>query len=277
MPRIHRTSFGLETCMFSAHQMHGEAALHLGASAAMGALAAQDMSLQSMIMGHGLAVVIVGAEIDYEDHLNFFSAPTILADSWVSLRDDGKVLLFYCRLSVSGDKGILISVRARPLRLSGGAALDAAPGAIDGALRARFLPDELVKDVPTRYLQAQIDSWLPEAERIDGGDHPLVIGRCDCELADQWQFARLPSLVAAAREQIAFSKGGELRVGLQKPLKKFRGEWFRPMYFGDRGRIEFEVFRRSEETLFVYRVFGASVMGAGEDKRQLCAIAVETF
>ena len=74
MPRVHRVSFGLETCMFSPFQLHGESALRLAASAAMSALAQHGMSLQSMIHKHGLGLVILSAEVEYEAKLTFFSA-----------------------------------------------------------------------------------------------------------------------------------------------------------------------------------------------------------
>ena len=49
MPRVHQGEFGLDTGMFSVHQMHPEIALRLGGSLALGGLARQGLSLQSMI------------------------------------------------------------------------------------------------------------------------------------------------------------------------------------------------------------------------------------
>jgi len=80
--------------MFSVHQMHPEAALRLGSSAALGGMAERGRSLQSLITEHGTGLV----------------------------------------------------------------------------------------------------------EPLGGGSHPLFVGRGDCELADQWLYARLPALVGAARD-----------------------------------------------------------------------------
>jgi len=277
MPRNHRMTFGLETCMFSAHQMHPESVLRFGASAAMEAIAQQDMSLQSMIMKHGLGVVIVGAEVEYEEKLTFFSGTSMVSDSWVHIRDDGKLLLFRARFSVSGKQGISALVKARPVKLSGGAAMDATPAAIEGELRARVAADEIESDVPTRILESQIEAWVSGAEALGGGSHEIFIGRSDCELADQWQFVRLSSHVANVRERLAFGGARELSVGMKKPLQRYRGEFYRPMYLGDTGRIELKAFRKDERTYFVYRVLGALVPGAAEDTRPLCALAVEVF
>lgn len=263
--------------MFSPHQMHPESALRFAASAAMEALARQEMSLQSMLQKHGLGLVIVGAEVDYEGKLTFFSATSMATDSQVRLRDDGKLLLFRIRHSVADGQAISVFVRARPVKLSGGAAMDATPAAIEGALRARIAADEIESDVPTRVLESRIAAWVSDADELGGGEHRFFIGRSDCELADQWQFVRLPSLVATAREQLAFGGVPALSVGLRKPLQMFRGEYYRPMFLGDSGRIELNAFRRGEQTYFVYRVLGALVPGAPEDKRPLCAMAAEVF
>lgn len=277
MPRSHRVTFGLETCMFSPYQMHPESALRLTASAAMDGLARQEMSLQWMLRKHGLGLVILGADVDYEGELTFFSATSVMTDTQIRLRDDGKVLLFRTKHSVPDGPAVSTSVRARPVKLSGGAALDATPAAIEGEPRARIAADEIESNVPSRVLQAQIDAWVSDADEIGHGEHRFFIGRTDCELADQWGFVRLPSIVATAREQLAFSGMRELSAGMRKPLRMFRGEYFRPMYLGDNGRIEVKAFRKGEQTYFVYRVLGALVPGAPEDKRPLCALAAEVF
>jgi len=264
--------------MFSPHQMHPECSLRYAASAAMEALARQGSSLQSMLHEHGLGLVIVASEVDYEEEaLTFFSGTSMTTEVRVSLRDDGRLLIFRARHSVPAGPAISITVRARPVKLSGGAAMDAAPAAIEGALRACFAADEIEAGVPSRVLQSLIDSWVAGGEELGAGEHSFFIGRSDCELADQWQFVRLPSLVATTRERVALSDARALSVSLKKPLRAFRGEYFRPMYLGDSGRIEFKAFRKEARTYFVYRVLGALVPGASEEQRPVCAIAAEVF
>ena len=277
MSQAHRVSFGLETCMFSAHQMHPESALRFTANAAMEALAQQDMSLQSMLQKHGLGLVIVGADVEYEGKLTFFSAITMTTETRVCLRDDGKLILFRTRHSVPNGQGISVFIRARPVKLSGGAAMDATPTAIEGELRARFAADDIESHVPPRVLQSRIDDWVSDADELGGGEQKFFIGRSDCEIAEQWQLIRLPSLVSRAREQLAFSGAHELLVGLSKPLQMFQGEFLRPMFLGDSGLVEPKAFRKGEQIYFVYRILGALVPNAPEEKRPLCGIAVEVL
>jgi len=279
MPRLHQSEFGLETGMFSVHQMHPEVALRLGLSVALGGLGKQERSLQSMIISHGTALVVVGVEVHYLRPLTFFSATSIVTDSHVSLRDDGMLLTFHIRHSVAGEDAIAICIATRPVKVSGGPALDAVPAPANSQVRALFAPDEIVpkRAAPTRYLRAQIQRWVMDAEQIGEGRQPLLIGRNDCEFADQWLYARLPSFVATAREQLVFDGAADLSVSLSKPITRFQGEFFRPMYFGDQGRIEVKLYRRGEQTFAVHRVLGELTSGAPEEERPLCALAVEAF
>jgi hypothetical protein len=123
-------------------------------------------------------------------------------------------------------------------------------------------------------------------EKIGEGGRPLFIGRSDCEFAEQWFFARLPSFAASVREQMLFDGAGDLSVTAARPVTTFQGEFFRPMYFGDRGRIEAEAYRQDDRVVVVHRLLGTPVPGtdgadaadgAGNGDRPLCALAVETF
>lgn len=279
MATVHRTEFGLDTGMFSVHQMHPEIALRLGGSAALAGLARRRCSLQSMITDHHTAVVVMWCEVRYPRPLTFFSAPTVSTAATVRLREDGKLLLFEMAHSVDGHEAVCTRVGVRPVRLTGGPALDATPGPVDEAVRSLFASDDLVPaDVaPTRYLQAEIDRWTAGAERIAEGRRPLFIARNDAELADQWLYSRLPSFVATAREDLLFEGASELAVALQRPIVSFQGEYYRPMYLGDRGVVEVRAYRAGERTVFVHRVLGALVPGADAGTRPLCAQAVEVF
>ena len=279
MPRLHQSEIGLDTGMFSVHQMHPEVALRLGISVGLGGLGRQGRGLQSMITSHGTALVVVSTEVDYLRPLTFFSATSIVTDSHISLRDDGKLLTFHVRHSVGGEDAIAVRFATRPVAVSGGPALDAVPGPVDSQVRALFAPDEIVpkRAAPTRYLKAQVQRWVMDAEQVGEGTQPLLIGRNDCELADQWLYARLPSLVATAREQLLFDGAADLSVCLSRPITRFQGEFFRPMYFGDHGRIEVKLYRRGEQTFAVHRVLGERPPGGSDEERPLCALAVETF
>ena len=277
--RLHHTESGLDTGMFSVHQMHPEVALRLAGACALGGLAEQGRSLQSMITEHGMGLVIMKVAIDYPHPLTFFSAPAVTSEASARLRQDGKLFVFDIRHRLGTTDAIVTRICARPIKLTGGAALDAVPAPADDRIRALFTADEIVPDeaVPTRELQAMLDSRTAGAEPIGAGATPVTIGRADCEFADQWWYGRLPSLVASAREQLALAQGGPLATSLSKPLVAFRSEYFRPMYFGDHGRIETTAYRRGEETFFTHRVLGAETPGGKTGDRPLSALAFEQF
>ena len=279
MATVHRTEFGLDTGMFSVHQMHPEIALRLAGSAALAGLAESKCSLQSMITDHHTAVVVMWCEVRYPRPLTFFSASAVTTTAEVRLREDGKLLLFEMAHCVDRQEAVCTRVAVRPVKLTGGPALDAGTGALDGDLRERFGPHEPVPDntAPTRFLQAEIDRWTADAEPIAEDRRSLFIARNDAELADQWLYSRLPSFVATAREELLFDGASELAVAVQRPIVSFQGEYYRPMYFGDRGLIQVRAFRAGERTVLVHRVLGALVPGADEGARPLCAQALEVF
>ena len=272
---------GLDTGMFSVHQMHPEAALRLGGSTALGGLAERGRSLQSLVTEHGTGLVILSAEVDYRDELTFFTAPFVRTEATVGLRDDGRLVEFRMRhlAGAAAAEAIDIRVTARPIALSGGPALDATATAVPPAVRALFGPEELLPraGLPTRRLAAEVDRRTAGAEPLGGGQRPFFVGRSDCELADQWLYARLPSLVGAAREQLLLDGVAGLADTGRRPLVRFAAEYRRPMYFGDRGTVEVAAWRAGGQTVVVHRVHGAGVPGADPADRPLCALALEVF
>jgi hypothetical protein len=186
------------------------------------------------------------------------------------------------RYSTGGEEAIAVQTSLRPVKLTGGAALDAVPGPMDSQVRALFDSDEIVpsSSLPTRHLAADVQRTTAGMKKIGEGGRPLFIGRSDCEFAEQWFFARLPSLAASVRERMLFDGEGYLSVTAARPITTFQGEFFRPMYFGDRGRIEAEAYRQDDRVVVVHRFLGAPIPGtdgAGNGDRPLCALAVETF
>jgi acyl-CoA thioesterase FadM len=282
VPAVASTRYALDTGMFSVHQMHPEAALRLGGSVALGGLAERGRSLQSLVTEHGTGLVIMSAEVDYRQELTFFTAPFIRTEATVTLREDGRLLLFRMR-HLTGDDGdreaIALRVTARPIALTGGPALDAAAAELAAPVRALFGPEEITPRaaLPTRRLQAAIDGWVAAAEPLGGGSRPFFLGRGDCELADQWLYARLPSLVGAAREQLLLDGAAGLAATARQPLAAFHGEFHRPLYFGDRGTVDMAAYRAGERTVVVHEVRGAPRPGAAGGSRPLCALALEVF
>lgn len=278
MSKIHRVESGLDTGMFSAHQMHPETALRLAHSAGLGGLAKQDRSLQSMIGKYDTGLVIMRVSVEYRRELSFLSAPFVVSEARFSLRDDGKLIIFRVRHLVDDTESIVVETGIRPIKLTGGPAMDAVSGPVGDEVYELFDPDEIVprRAMPTRYLQTDIDRWTAGAQSIGEGRRPLFIGRADCEFADQWLGARLPSLVATTREQLLFDGMTGLAPGVDRPITRFHGEFFRPMFFGDRGEVEVRAYQKADRTMFVYRVLGASIPGAEAD-RPMCALAVELF
>lgn len=278
MGNVRQSGFGLDTGMFSVHQLHPEMALRYAGSAAARPVT-QGMSLQNLITEHGTSLVVVSNEVTYLRPLTFFSAPSLLSAANVRVRADGRLVIFDIRHWVSGEDAVVVRVVTRPVTLSGGPALDAVPGTVGERVMALFAPDEIVPthELPSRSLRRLISEATAGAEELGGGAVPVFIGRTDCELADQWLHARLPSLVGSAREQLMLDGESGLTECVKKPIARYHGEFFRPMYFGDQGVVQVTAYRKGTTVYAVHRVLGALPPGATEDQRPLCALALETF
>jgi hypothetical protein len=150
---------------------------------------------------------------------------------------------------------------------------------VPAPVRALFAPEEVLPsaELPTRRLAAAVAEWTAGAEPLGGGSGSFFVGRGDCELADQWLYARLPSLVGAAREQLLLDGAAGLADTARRPLVSFAAEYRRPMYFGDRGTVEVAAYRAGERIAVVHRVHGAAVPGGPAADRPLCALALEVF
>ncbi len=269
--------FDLDTGMFSVHQLHPEVAIRYACNTAW--LALRGRNLQTLITEHRTSLVVVSNEVTYQGPLTFFSAPSITSEAAVHLRDDGRLLVFDVQHRANGRDVVSVRVRTRPVALSGGPALDATPTAVDDRIRALFTEDEIVRasSAPARALRRLVARIAAESEELGGGEVPVFIGRNDCELADQWLHARLPSLVATAREWLLLNGGADLAACVKNPISKFHGEFLRPMYFGDEGRIRTTAYRDGETVHAVHEVRGALPPDVPEDQRPLCALALETF
>jgi acyl-CoA thioesterase FadM len=271
--------------MFSVHQMHPETALRLALGATLGGLAKQQRSLQSMIQKYGTGIVVMGTSVEYLRELTFFSAPSISTDASVALRDDAKLITFQARHYVGDEEAIAVRIGLRPVHLTGGEAMDAVPAPAGREVRALFDADEVVprSAMPSRRLDAGTQWAAAGTEKTGEDSRPLFIGRSDCEFAEQWFFARLPSIVASAREQLLFDGAAHLSAlsalsaSVARPLSTFQAEFFRPMFFGDRGTIETRCYQQGDRAVFVHRVLGAPIPGAHESTPPLCALAIETF
>jgi hypothetical protein len=279
MPRVHHSESGLETGAFSPHQMHPETALRLALGVTLGGLGKQGRSLQTMITKCDTALVLAGARVGYVGELTFFPDASVRSEAEVGLREDGNLLLFHVQHLAGGAPAVLVDLTLRPVALTGGPALDAVPAPVPAEVREMFGPDEIVPKsaAPARHLQAATRRRVADAERVYKGERPLFIGRTDCELADQWLGARLPSLVASAREDLLFAGAGDLAVCVQRPVATFEAEFYRPMFFGDRGRVQVTAYRTGERTTVVHQVLGPPVPEGDDADRPLCALAVEVF
>ncbi len=266
--------YPLETCMFSVHQIHAEEILRLSVQTCSGHFAARNMSLQWGLTEHSIGVVIIKADITWQEEFTFLSATSLHIDHEMRLKADGKVAESRSRIFAGGRECVHSFFQIQPIRLSGGAAMDATPTVFEGAVRDMWQDTEVTTELPSRGVAREVSRLFAKGEVLGEVIETFKIRRSDCEFADQWKFIRLPSLLSAAREELAFSQSGELAMGLSHPMKNFRSEWWHPMFLGDIGHIHLRVVRYKGEVKYAYRV---STIEESSKKRRLCAFAIESY
>jgi acyl-CoA thioesterase FadM len=278
MPRRHRITLPVDTCLFSPAQLQPATALRFGMTGLAGTIRTQLVDWPILKKEHRTTVVIAGIAIDYLRPFQFFSGAELEVDSGLVARRGGRFLELDCRLRAPGGEDFArLTTLTRPVRLSGSEALDATPADLDAALLRRFQPDERDDGPVPRPLPARLEAVTGQGTLLAEGSTAFFVSRSDCEIADQWQNVRLPDWFASAREQLVLGHGsGALTAGLSQPMARLLAEFRRPMFFGDRGALRTRAYRHGAALVFVHDVT-SMLPGVAESRRPLCATGIEEF
>jgi hypothetical protein len=133
--------------------------------------------------------------------------------------------------------------------------MSAAPGKLPPALVARFAPEEIAEGTPARILPARLAEVREKGRLVAEGEHPFVMNRHLCEVADQWCFMETPCLGSAAREAMVVAQGGkapELRLGMSRPLAAFDVEFKKPYFLLDQGTVRTQAYALEGGVAFVH-------------------------
>ena len=256
----------LTTCHFSPHQLQPHTVLGWAMDAMHVAVAHQLRPLRTLVRDHRWSLVIVGFEATWRRPLGFLDADAVEIETGLRLHDGRRELIGF-ETRIMADRDLVVEIRStgHPVRVSGSAAMDAEPCGVPEDLRALLPPDEITTAPLPRLA-------LPAGAPIRSGSLPFQLRRDECETADQWANATLATLAGRAREQLAFAG---LPEGLSLPVRDLRAALRRPIFFGEEGVIDTDVFRLPEGLVFAHRIRSRS--RGGDEDRARCATVVETL
>jgi hypothetical protein len=258
MPRTVAFSLPTDTAQFTALQLQPKSLLSLSFSALARWLREHLVSFPDLIRRHGYSLVILGANIRYEQPLGFFDCDELYVEAALRVLRHGKRVKLDVTFRGGEARGATVGILFCPVHIDDTLSLGASPQALSDALLARFQPDEIDSSAsarPVRDLLRRMEGSAEQLAHVEGP--PFVIHRHMCEVADQWAFLEVPALTGGAREGLAMENGGQaplLTEGLRHPLRSFDMELSRPYFWFQEGTVETTAYRWDDHLTFVHRL-----------------------
>jgi hypothetical protein len=274
MPRI--TTFDLitDTGHFTPLQLQPRALLAISFNAMSQWLREHLVSFPRLIKEHRFSVVILGVNLKYEAPLGFFDGDSVRVQASMKvLRAGSRAQLDVEFIGATG-RAATVRILLCPVEVIDPISLAATPGKFEGEILARFQPDEIDPASPQRTLPELKSQLEKEGQKLGEHHSPFVVYRHLCEVADQWAFLEVPTLVGASREKMALEQGErspELRDGLGLPLQSFDMELTRPYFWFQPGAVETIAYRHQGRLSLVHRLLSSV---AGEEQH---GVIVERF
>jgi len=144
-----------------------------------------------------------------------------------------------------------------PVRIDEPGSLAATPAPLEPRLLEKLLPDEIDPTPPARPLAALQEEVAQSGEPLATGQHPFVVHRHLCEVADQWAFFEVPGLIGAGRESLAERHAAEiplLRRAVGHPIRRIEIELLRPYFWLQGGTVETTAHRVNDRLVMVHRL-----------------------
>lgn len=250
-----------DTTFFTPLQIQPRAMLSLASNAWARWLQDRGTSQRGLLHAHRFGIVVVGIHLRYEEPMTFFDGDALDVQMLARVRKERS--LMEGRVSyTSGARQVGSAViLVRPIALGDVESLAALPTLVTDHVLSLFDADEIDPSAPQRVVPNLLRQLEADGRTIGSGETSLTFHRHLCEVADQWAFTDIPTLVGAARENLVMSGSsaeGALRDGLRKPMREFIAELRQPFYVFDKARIETRAYALGDDVYFVHRLIGVS-------------------
>jgi hypothetical protein len=257
MPRQSSFELVTDTSYFNPLQLQARALLATSFNSLARWLKEHFISFPKLIEQHKFSVVILGVNLAYEKPLGFFDGDSIRVEAaFRVLRGGSRAQL---EVTFNGEQGVAARVKILfcPVMVEDTVSLAASPTVFGPELLARLQADEQDPGSPERIVPQIIKLVETSGELVGEGFHEFLVHRHLCEVADQWAFLEIPTLVEASRETLARRDGKkrrELVDGISKPLRNFDMELSRPYFWLQPGKVETKAYHWNGQLTLVHRL-----------------------
>jgi acyl-CoA thioesterase FadM len=231
-------------------------------------------SFSTLIKEHRFGLVVVGGHVKFERPFDFFSADAFDVVGHAEVVQDRRLIIGHMSFMNGDEQFLSLRLLCRPVTMVGGSSFAALPTKLEGAMLAKFTPEEVTDRKIRREVVELLADYGPE-RLIAEAVKPERLYRHDCEAADQWSYIEIGSHAAIAREAMIVDAPKELRpklqAGLATSVRHVDIEIKRPLFLFDKTQIRSQVYLHEDRLTFVHTF--QSQMGGRHDH----AIVVERF
>lgn len=261
MARTTTFQIPVDTSMFTPLQLQARSVFGLAMTGWARWLREHWVPFPRLIEEHGLGVVIAGLDLEYLRPFTFFDADAIDTAVTLAVRNRGDLLFLSLDVSPSDGSPPVARVSAvlRPVRISDGLVLSAAPTNLDLDALAGFEPDEVVTTTRPR-LRTVVAELERGSSPVTTSSHTFTLHRHLCEAADQWSGIALSDITTEVRERLASGPGAGvdgLTAALVDPIRRIAIEFRRPAFFLDELTADCSAYERADGLVLLHRLSSA--------------------
>jgi acyl-CoA thioesterase FadM len=245
-----------DTCQFNALQFHPFMLLSYAGMSWSHWMRTHLVSFQRLVTEHQTAVVVLGSSIRYLRPFLFHDAEQFTVSTTTRVRADGALLLIEPTFLAGGVPFAQVQMVYRHVHIEDPQSMAAVPAPLPDVLLRRFEADEIL----TGSIERPAKAAATRAEAgalLAQGAQDQVQRRSTCEVADQWSFMQVPTLVEASREALSLASPDDfVRASLGRPLSAVHFELTKPFFAFDPFTVATAAHRVGDELTFVHRLLG---------------------
>jgi hypothetical protein len=274
MPRAIDWEEIVDTSTFSAVQLQPGVVASLAWNALARWLRTYVVSFPTLIAKESTGLVVMGFHLEYRDPVSFFDCESFRARGAFRMMRRGERGLLDLRLSSDSHELAVAQLIVRPVAIKDPVSLGAEPSPMPESLLSQFEDDEAESASPVRIVPARLSAVETTGSLLAEYTEPFRVHRHLSEVAEQWSWTEVPSLVESARENLALGDRGEnkmmLRRCLDHRIRRFDVEFSRPYFSFEFGEIVSRAYDVAGHLAFIHKF----TSNKGSD---LHATAVEVF